>query len=62
MSNLSIGYHPQLLGDFQQQKPRKDASFLNKFMFSLKGMKKFCCVGHTDMKDSTGIVKVDFTD
>lgn len=25
-------------------------------------MKKFCCVGSTDMRETTGVVKIDFVD
>lgn len=31
-------------------------------MYSFEGFKKFCCVGDADMRESTGVVKVDFVD
>lgn len=62
MSNLSVGYHPQLLGDFQKDKSNRNPSLLNRFSFSMKGIKNFCCVGNSDMKSNTGIMKVDFSD
>lgn len=43
-------------------KKSKDNSFLQKFKYSLEGLKKFCCVGSPSMKSTTGIVKMDFVD
>ena len=50
MSNLSIGYHPHLLLNYEQNKNSKQSNFLNKLMYSVQGMKKFCCVGNSDMR------------
>lgn len=61
MSNLSIGYHPQLLLNYEKRKS-KGPSMFNKFMYSFQGMKKFCCVGNYSMKESTGLIKIDFAD
>jgi hypothetical protein len=61
LSNLSLGYHPQMLMSYESKKSKK-SSFFNKILYSLEGIKKFCCVGSPTMKSSTGIVKVDFCD
>jgi hypothetical protein len=50
MSNLSIGYHPHLLLNYEQNKNNKQPSIFDKLMYSVQGMKKFCCVGSSDMR------------
>lgn len=61
MSNLSLGYHPQLLLDFGINKS-KTINFIDKLLYSFQGIKKFCCVGDTDISQTTGIVKICFVD
>lgn len=61
LSNLSIGYHPHLLLNYGQKKS-KTANFFDKLIYSVQGMKKFCCVGNYDMRETTGVVKIDFVD
>ena len=47
--------------DFDQRKT-KDNGFFNKFLYSIEGLKKFCCVGNPSMKTSTGIARMVFLD
>lgn len=62
ISNLSVGYHPHLLLDYEQRKTSKQSSFFNRLVYSFQGLKKFCCVGNHDMREATGIVKIDYVD
>ena len=59
VSNMSVGYHPQLLIDYEKRK-KKNSSLMNKFIYSFQGFKKFCCVGNSGMREATGVVKIDF--
>lgn len=61
LSTMSIGYHPQLLMDYETKKSKQDGIF-NKILYSLEGFKKFCCVGSPTMKSSTGLVRIAFVD
>lgn len=56
-----MGYHPQLLIDYEKRK-KKNSNLLNRFIYSFQGFKKFCCVGNSGMRESTGVVKIDFED
>lgn len=47
--------------DFDLKKT-KDNGFFNKLKYSLEGLKKFCCVGSPSLRESTGIVKMNFMD
>lgn len=58
---MSVGFHPQLLIDYEQRKSKK-SSLLNKFIYSFQGFKKFCCVGESGMREATGVVKIEFED
>ena len=47
--------------DFDEKKG-KDSGFFNKLLYSVEGLKKFCCVGVPSMKTSTGVVRMGFKD
>ena len=60
LSHVSVGIHPKLVLDSQQGV--SEPSFVDKFLYTLEGFKKFCCVGKPNMRTATGVVNVHFTD
>lgn len=45
LSYLAIGQHAELSANYQMRKKEENSSFINKFIFNVESMKKFCCIG-----------------
>ena len=62
LSHLSIGYHAQLIANYESRRKEEKGSFMDKCVFSIESLKTFCCVGKPSLETSTGIVSVIFKD
>jgi hypothetical protein len=59
---MSIGYHSQLVANYETRRKEEKGSFMDKFVFNIESFKTFCCVGKPSLESSTGIVSVIFKD
>ena len=59
---MSIGYHSQLIANYESRRKEEKGSFMDKLVFNIESLKTFCCVGKPSLARSTGIVSVIFKD
>jgi hypothetical protein len=48
--------------DYESNRKSNESKIVNKIIYNIESMKKFCCVGSPNMKAATGIVNVHFKD
>lgn len=62
LSYLSVGHHAQLIANYEARRKDQGNSFVDKMVFNVESMKKFCCIGKPSLETSTGVLSIVFQD
>lgn len=62
LSYLSIGHHAQLIANYETRRKDQGNSFVDKMVFNVESLKKFCCIGKPSLETSTGVLSIIFQD
>lgn len=62
LSYLSIGHHAQLIANYEARRKDQGNSLVDKMVFNVESLKKFCCIGKPSLETSTGVLSIIFQD